>query len=142
MEAARNLWFLGGIDAHCFDDAYLRQLINDVAPEKAKDARPFRLAVIQLGTYDGTIYNARQVIRQDRPICATTFCLIRRGGVRAVYPDDGRQFAAVADLNENDPGIFVTQSVHKQQAGFSQTSQIHKKTIIFAARRAFVPISV
>ena len=31
------------------------------------------------------------------------------------------------ELNENDPGIFVTQSVHKQQAGFSQTSQIHKK---------------
>ncbi|PHM35328.1 lysine decarboxylase, inducable [Xenorhabdus szentirmaii] len=31
------------------------------------------------------------------------------------------------DLNENDPGIMVTQSVHKQQAGFSQASQIHKK---------------
>lgn len=31
------------------------------------------------------------------------------------------------ELNENDPGILVTQSVHKQQAGFSQTSQIHKK---------------
>jgi len=31
------------------------------------------------------------------------------------------------ELNENDPGIIVTQSVHKQQAGFSQTSQIHKK---------------
>jgi len=31
------------------------------------------------------------------------------------------------ELTENDPGILVTQSVHKQQAGFSQTSQIHKK---------------
>ena len=31
------------------------------------------------------------------------------------------------DLGPEDPGIFVTQSVHKQQAGFSQTSQIHKK---------------
>jgi ornithine decarboxylase len=31
------------------------------------------------------------------------------------------------DLGEEDPGIFVTQSVHKQQAGFSQASQIHKK---------------
>ncbi len=29
----------------------------------------------------------------------------------------------------------MTQSVHKQQAGFSQTSQIHKKITIFAARR-------
>lgn len=39
------------------------------------------------------------------------------------------------ELNENDPGIFVTQSVHKQQAGFSQTSQIHKKITISADRR-------
>ncbi len=30
------------------------------------------------------------------------------------------------ELGPNDPGILVTQSVHKQQAGFSQTSQIHK----------------
>jgi ornithine decarboxylase len=31
------------------------------------------------------------------------------------------------ELGPEDPGIIVTQSVHKQQAGFSQTSQIHKK---------------
>jgi ornithine decarboxylase len=31
------------------------------------------------------------------------------------------------ELNEADPGIIVTQSVHKQQAGFSQSSYIHKK---------------
>ena len=31
------------------------------------------------------------------------------------------------DLDENDPGILVVQSTHKQQAGFSQASQIHKK---------------
>lgn len=30
-------------------------------------------------------------------------------------------------LGPEDPGILVTQSVHKQLAGFSQTSQIHKK---------------
>ncbi|EGK4775166.1 ornithine decarboxylase, partial [Salmonella enterica] len=31
------------------------------------------------------------------------------------------------NLTEESPGIIVTQSVHKQLAGFSQTSQIHKK---------------
>ncbi|MCV5990149.1 ornithine decarboxylase, partial [Escherichia coli] len=31
------------------------------------------------------------------------------------------------DLKPEDAGVIVTQSVHKQQAGFSQTSQIHKK---------------
>ncbi len=45
------------------------------------------------------------------------------------------------ELNENDPGIFVTQSVHKQQAGFSQTSQIHKKITISVDRRVFAHIS-
>ena len=62
LETARNPYgFIGGIDAHCFEESYLRELITEVAPQRAKEARPFRLAVIQLGTYDGTIYNARQV---------------------------------------------------------------------------------
>ncbi len=44
------------------------------------------------------------------------------------------------ELNENDPGIFfVTQSVHKQQAGFSQTSQIHKKDNHIRGQSAFLP---
>ena len=43
LEAARNPFgFIGGIDEHCFDDAYLRNLIRDVAPEKADETRPFR----------------------------------------------------------------------------------------------------
>jgi ornithine decarboxylase len=45
------------------------------------------------------------------------------------------------ELTPDDPGIFVTQSVHKQQAGFSQTSQIHKRITICAARRASVRTS-
>ena len=40
----------------------IRDLIAEKDPEKAKAERPIRLAVIQLGTYDGTIYNARQVV--------------------------------------------------------------------------------
>ncbi|MFR2696973.1 MAG: Orn/Lys/Arg decarboxylase N-terminal domain-containing protein, partial [Proteus mirabilis] len=59
LEAARNPFgFIGGIDAHCFEEKYLRELIKEVAPTRANEKRPFRLAVIQLGTYDGTIYNA------------------------------------------------------------------------------------
>ena len=70
LEAARNPFgFIGGIDDHCFDDSYLREQIREVAPEKADDARPFRLAIIQLGTYDGTIYNARQVVDKIGHLC-------------------------------------------------------------------------
>ena len=63
LETARNPFgFIGGIDEKCFDEKYLRDLIREKCPEKADAKRPFRLAVIQLGTYDGTIYNARQVV--------------------------------------------------------------------------------
>lgn len=35
LEASRNPFgFIGGIDAHCFNEEYLRQQIRDVAPEK------------------------------------------------------------------------------------------------------------
>ena len=51
LETARNAYgFIGGIDEHCFDEAYLRELVRETAPEKAGEKRPFRLAVIQLGT--------------------------------------------------------------------------------------------
>ncbi|MCP5699803.1 ornithine decarboxylase, partial [Klebsiella pneumoniae] len=63
LEASRNPFgFIGGIDDRCFNEKYLRDLIRETAPEKADTPRPFRLAVIQLGTYDGTVYNARQVV--------------------------------------------------------------------------------
>ncbi|MDW2178310.1 ornithine decarboxylase, partial [Vibrio sp. 1637] len=63
LETARNPWgFIGGMDEHCFDEEYIRAQIAKVDPERARDERPFRLAIIQLGTYDGTIYNARYVM--------------------------------------------------------------------------------
>ncbi len=140
LEAARNPFgFIGGIDAHCFDDAYLRQLINDVAPEKAKDARPFRLAVIQLGTYDGTIYNARQVIDKIGHLCDYILFDSAWVGYEQFIPMMADSSPLLLDLNENDPGIFVTQSVHKQQAGFSQTSQIHKKDNHIRGQARFCP---
>ena len=43
------------------------------------------------------------------------------------------------ELTPDDPGIFVTQSVHKQQAGFSQTSQIHKKDNHLRGQARFCP---
>ena len=44
----------------------------------------------------------------------------------------------VLDLKPEDPGILVTQSIHKQQAGFSQTSQIHKKDSHLKGQKRYV----
>ncbi|NTZ48430.1 ornithine decarboxylase [Lelliottia aquatilis] len=140
LEAARNPFgFIGGIDEHCFDDTYLRDQIREVAPEKAHDARPFRLAVIQLGTYDGTIYNARQVIDKIGHLCDYILFDSAWVGYEQFIPMMADSSPLLLELNENDPGIFVTQSVHKQQAGFSQTSQIHKKDNHIRGQARFCP---
>lgn len=128
LETARNPFgFIGGIDAHCFEEKYLREQIRSVAPERANEARPFRLAIIQLGTYDGTIYNARQVVDKIGHLCDYILFDSAWVGYEQFIPMMKDCSPLLLELNENDPGIIVTQSVHKQQAGFSQTSQIHKK---------------
>lgn len=128
LETARNPYgFIGGIDAACFDEQYIREEIRKVAPERADLPRPFRLAVIQLGTYDGTIYNARQVVDKIGHLCDYILFDSAWVGYEQFIPMMRDCSPLLLELNENDPGIIVTQSVHKQQAGFSQTSQIHKK---------------
>lgn len=128
LETARNPFgFIGGIDSHCFEEDYLKDLIKEVDPSKLQQQRPFRLAVIQLGTYDGTIYNARQVVDKIGHLCDYILFDSAWVGYEQFIPMMKDSSPLLLELNENDPGIFVTQSVHKQQAGFSQTSQIHKK---------------
>jgi ornithine decarboxylase len=128
LETARNPFgFIGGIDAACFDERYLRKQIQEVAPERANEKRPFRLAIIQLGTYDGTVYNARQVVEKIGHLCDYILFDSAWVGYEQFIPMMKECSPLLLELNENDPGIIVTQSVHKQQAGFSQTSQIHKK---------------
>jgi ornithine decarboxylase len=128
LETARNPYgFIGGIDSHCFEEKYLREQIAEVAPDRAADARPFRVAVIQLGTYDGTIYNARQVVDRIGHLCDYILFDSAWVGYEQFIPMMKDCSPLLLELGENDPGIFVTQSIHKQQAGFSQASQIHKK---------------
>ena len=128
LETARNPFgSIGGILEHCFDESYIRNLIGEKDPNKAKAERPIRLAVIQLGTYDGTIYNARQVVDKIGHLCDYIFFDSAWVGYEQFIPMMKDCSPLLLELGPNDPGILVTQSVHKQQAGFSQTSQIHKK---------------
>lgn len=140
LETARNPYgFIGGIDAHCFNEDYLRGLVREVAPEKADQKRPFRLAVIQLGTYDGTIYNARQVVDSIGHLCDYILFDSAWVGYEQFIPMMKDCSPLLLELGPDDPGIFVTQSVHKQQAGFSQTSQIHKKDSHIKGQDRYVP---
>ena len=140
LEATRNPFgFIGGIDAHCFDEQYLRERVAEVAPDRAQEARPFRLAIIQLGTYDGTVYNARQVVDSIGHLCDYILFDSAWVGYEQFIPMMADCSPLLLELGPEDPGIFVTQSVHKQQAGFSQTSQIHKKDNHLRGQTRFCP---
>ena len=139
LETSRNPYgFIGGIDAHCFDEDYLRAEIAKKDPVRAKAERPFRLAIIQLGTYDGTIYNAKQVVEKIGHLCDYILFDSAWVGYEQFIPMMRDCSPLLIDLKENDPGIIVTQSVHKQQAGFSQSSQIHKKDSHIKGQKRYV----
>ena len=139
LETVRNPFgFIGGIDDHCFNEDYLRAEIAKIDPKRAKEDRPFRLAIIQLGTYDGTIYNAKQVVKRIGHLCDYILFDSAWVGYEQFIPMMRDCSPLLIDLDENDPGILVTQSVHKQQAGFSQASQIHKKDAHVKGQRRYV----
>lgn len=139
LETSRNPFgFIGGIDAHCFNEEYLRSEAAKVDSEKAKEKRPFRLAVIQLGTYDGTIYNAKQVVDKIGHLCDYILFDSAWVGYEQFIPMMRDCSPLLLDLKSEDPGILVTQSIHKQQAGFSQTSQIHKKDSHLRGQKRYV----
>lgn len=143
LETARNPFgFIGGIDEKCFDEEYLRSLVREKCPEKADAKRPFHLAVIQLGTYDGTIYNARQVVDKIGHLCDYILFDSAWVGYEQFIPMMRDCSPLLLELGPEDPGIFVTQSVHKQQAGFSQTSQIHKKDSHIKGQDRYIPHKV
>jgi len=128
MQTSRDSYgFIGGIYEKDFDEQYLREQAAKVDPERAKWDRPFRLAIIQLGTYDGTIYNAKQVVEKIGHLCDYILFDSAWVGYEQFIPLMKKSSPLLLDLDENDPGILVVQSTHKQQAGFSQASQIHKK---------------
>jgi len=128
LETARNPFgSIGGILEHCFNEEYIRMLVAERDKKKAKAKRPIRLAVVQLGNYDGCIYNARQVVDKIGHLCDYIYFDSAWVGYEQFIPMMKDCCPLLLDLGPEDPGIIVAQSVHKQQAGFSLASQIHKK---------------
>ena len=140
LETARNPYgSIGGIPAACLEEDFIRGEIAKICPEKAKAARPIRLAAIQLGTYDGCLYDARYVLRKIGRLCDYIFFDSAWVGYESFLPLLRGGSPLRLPLSEDEPGIFVTQSVHKQQAGFSQVSQIHKKDAHCKGSARYVP---
>ena len=74
LPTARNSFgMIGAVDWDAWDERRLREQIRDDPlvkdKERHKAERPFRLACIQLATYDGTVYNVRKVLEKIGHLC-------------------------------------------------------------------------
>ena len=128
LQTSRNAYgTIGGIFEECFKEDYIRNLIKEKCPEKAELKRPVRLAIIVLESYDGVISNAKQIIEKIGKLCDYILFTCAFVGYEQFIPMMKVCSPLLVELGPEDPGIIVTQSVNKQLAGFSQTSQIHKK---------------
>ena len=141
-DRAQAFGMIGAVDWDAWDE--------DVAPradpdEPARDRtarhqaeRPFRLACIQLATYDGTIYNVRKVLEKIGHLCEYVLWDEAWIGYNAFHPLFDDHSPMRLEARPEMPGLFSTQSVHKQVAGFSQASQIHKRDEHIRGQRRFV----
>ncbi len=133
LPTARNPFgMIGAVDWDAWDEATLRKRIAEhpLVENKARAEldRPFRLACIQLATYDGTIYNVQKVLEKIGHLCEYVLWDEAWIGYNAFHPlFENHSPMRLKDLGPDMPGLFSTQSVHKQGAGFSQASQIHKR---------------
>lgn len=118
---------IGGLTEETLDPTRLREKAARLSPAAAKKARPFRLACLQLATYDGLFLDAKEIIRRIGPLCDYILFDGAWAGYENFLPLLCDSAVLTFPLTKDDPGILVTQSVHKQLAGFSMTSQLHKK---------------
>jgi len=144
LPTARNPFgMIGAVDWDAWDEKSLREQIrkNPLVTDKSRaDApRPFRLACIQLCTYDGTVYNVKKVLDRIGRLCDYVLWDEAWIGYNAFHPlYEGHSPMRLKDLSADSPGLFSTQSVHKQLAGFSQASQIHKRDEHIKGQRRYV----
>lgn len=133
VPTARNAHgLIGPMDYAAFDEQALRERIRTHPLVKDPDAwqkpRPFRVAVVEQCTYDGTIHNAEMILEKIGHLAEYILFDEAWAGFMKFHPLYAGRFAmGLKDLGPDAPGIIATQSTHKQLASFSQASQIHIK---------------
>lgn len=60
---------IGGIDKRSLNEKHLRKEAARLVPESKRKNRPYRLAVVQLATYDGFMADAKYIITRLRNLC-------------------------------------------------------------------------
>ena len=133
LSADRNpQGLIGPIDPGALDEDRIRAAIRDCPlvtdSHRWRAERPFRLAIIEQCSYDGTVYNVQAILDRIGHLCDYVLFDEAWAGFTKFHPLFAGHYAMGLDgLGPGDPGILATQSTHKQLAGFSQASQIHLK---------------
>src|SRR6478736_4647486 len=124
LETDRNAYGLIGPMYHeALDETRIREkirrnpLVTD--PEAWRRERPFRVAVIEQCTYDGTINDAQAILEKIGHLCDYILFDEAWAGFMKFHPLYAGRFAmGLTGLDETSPGIVATQSTHKQLASF------------------------
>ncbi|CCE05308.1 ornithine decarboxylase [Bradyrhizobium sp. STM 3843] len=133
IPTVRNAWgLIGPMRWDLLDEEHLRQQIRNNPLVKDPDAwrkeRPFRVAVVEQCTYDGSIHSAEMILKRIGHLCEYIMFDEAWAGFMKFHPLYAGRFAmGLSELGPDAPGIIATQSTHKQLASFSQASQIHIK---------------
>ena len=132
------LGLIGEMDPDFLTEDKIRAEVAKVDPEKAKAKRPFRLAIVQAETYDGVFYDAKWIVDRIGKLCDYILSDCAWGGFEEFVPIMRHLSPLLLNLGPDDPGILVTQSLHKQQAGMAQASQILKKDSHIKGQKRYV----
>jgi ornithine decarboxylase len=133
VPTVRNAWgLIGPMRWDALDETALRERIRNHPlvkhPEAWRKERPFRVAVIEQCTYDGSIHSAEMILKRIGKLCDYILFDEAWAGFMKFHPLYAGRFAmGLSNLTPEAPGIIATQSTHKQLASFSQASQIHIK---------------
>lgn len=132
------LGLIGEMDPDFLTEDKIRAEVAKVDPKKAKAKRPFRLAIVQAETYDGVFYDAKWIVDRIGKLCDYILFDCAWGGFEEFVPIMRHLSPLLLSLGPDDPGILVTQSLHKQQAGMAQASQILKKDSHIKGQKRYV----
>lgn len=132
------LGLIGEMDPDFLTEDKIRAEVAKVDPEKANAKRPFRLAIVQAETYDGVFYDAKWIVDRIGKLCDYILFDCAWGGFEEFVPIMRHLSPLLLNLGPDDPGILVTQSLHKQQAGMAQASQILKKDSHIKGQKRYV----
>ncbi len=132
------LGLIGEMDPDFLTEDKIRAEVAKVDPKKAKAKRPFKLAIVQAETYDGVFYDAKWIVDRIGKLCDYILFDCAWGGFEEFVPIMRHLSPLLLSLRPDDPGILVTQSLHKQQAGMAQASQILKKDSHIKGQKRYV----